>query len=646
VTARVLIAEDNDSLALMLKRFLAAQGFAVTTARNGLEALQAVTAGGVDLLVLDLKLPVLSGVDLLRRLRKTPQHASLPVVVMTGAYRGQQYADAARRLGIHHYLEKPFTQGAFLSAVRAALQDHGAPRNRRLFDLLVSIYNHRESGLLSITGGPAVSFINGEPLSFPSRNRGEFPEFLVAQGKIGPDDHQQYLDSGEERIFLTQSGLLTYDELQEESRLFLVKSIMDALALDLTATFTSGQQEIQPPLIPLSLPILLYEALKGHGHRFDCDTFLGSCARLFPARTLLFYRRINLTTLRKEDIDLLERVDGRQPLQDILAGAADARSGAAFFHYLQALGMIEFHGDPHTEAVPDFPLKNLFNRPLEEMKRGEETAVDFEDLVQEVSGNVELAVGEVGMASPLSRDEIGFEQMVQREYTFIKDRNYYEIFNLTPASFSFNALKDAYFEKTRAYSPEKFMEISGATMNLAQEVLSHYANAYTTLSSVVAKERYDEMLNAESTIGLDGKQDDRLQARIQFESGSAFLAMGEFENAEKALQEAYTLDPGDPLHCALLAWAIYRNPANRNSRAALDKSRMLLGKSLQNGRCAEAFSYRGWMLLDEGRDGLAEAEFQKALKINPKEPVSVKGLKLIEEKREADKKGVFRKFFG
>jgi len=183
-------------------------------------------------------------------------------------------------------------------------------------------------------------------------------------------------------------------------------------------------------------------------------------------------------------------------------------------------------------------------------------------------------------------------------------------------------------------------------MTLAQEVLSLYASAYSTLSSVVAKERYDEMLNADMTMGLDGKQDDQLQARIQFQSGNAFLQMGEYENAEKALQEAYTLEPDNPMHCALLAWAIYKNPANKNSRAALDKARTLLGKSLQSGKSAEAFAFRGWMLLEEGRDGLAEGEFLKALKLNPKEPVAGKGMKMIEEKREADKKGLFRKIFG
>jgi tetratricopeptide (TPR) repeat protein len=308
--------------------------------------------------------------------------------------------------------------------------------------------------------------------------------------------------------------------------------------------------------------------------------------------------------------------------------------------------MIEFHSAPSGEATPDFTQKRLFNRPLEELPLGEDDKVDFEDVVEEVAATVEIAVGDTGMAAPLSNVEIGFEQAVQRDYAFINDKNYYELFGLTSSTFSFDALKEAYFAKTRQYSPEKFMELPGGTMAMAQDVLANYANAYNTLSSVVAKERYDEMLNADKVVGLGGEQDDRLQAKIQFQSGQVFLDMGEYDNAEKALQDAFTLEPDNPLHCAYLGWAIYRNPANRNSRASQERARTLLGKSIQYGKHAEAFAFRGVMLLDEGRDGLAEGEFQKALRINPREAVARKGLQQLTEKREAEKKGLFRKIFG
>jgi hypothetical protein len=52
------------------------------------------------------------------------------------------------------------------------------------------------------------------------------------------------------------------------------------------------------------------------------------------------------------------------------------------------------------------------------------------------------------------------------------------------------------------------------------------------------------------------------------------------------------------------------------------------------------------MLLDEGRDGLAEGEFQKALKLNPRDSLALKGIQQIADHRQSEKKGLFSKFFG
>jgi CheY-like chemotaxis protein len=646
MTTRILLAEDNDPLAQMLQTFLAAQGFAVLPAKTGTAALQLLASADVDLLILDLKLPELSGVEVLQKLRKSPRWATLPVIIMTGVYKGEKYAQGARKLGVSRYLEKPFSRQAFLHAVRSTLaeirEQTAAPK---LLDLIIDLHHKRKSGLLTLPQGIQVCFIHGEPYSFVSRGKEEFPAFLVSRGKISADDLKLFVGNDEERLFFTQAGLLTYEDLVDESRLFLAETLMDSLAEEAAAAFSEGDSAAEFPLVPLSVPRLVYQAGRRNSGLFSGDSFLARFGSCYPSRTRHFFRHANLLTMRKEEIELLELVDSRRSLDEIVAAAGGRNEAAGFFASLRAMGMIAFNATPLPEERPDFPQQNLFNRPIEELQTPEEHAVGFDDVVEEVSSSVELVVGTEGMAAPLSSAEINFEQAVQREYAAIKDKNYYEIFGITRNSFSFNALKEAYFAKTRQYSPEKFMELSGSTMTIAQEILAHYANAYNTLSSVVAKERYDEMLNADISLGIDGKQDDKLQARIQFQSGHVFLEMGEFDNAEKALQEAYTLEPDNARHCALLAWAIYRNPANKSSRASQEKAKMLLAKSLQIEKCAEAFALRGWMLLDEGREGLAEGEFQKALRINPRDTNARNGLQQIATKREVEKKGLFRRMF-
>ena len=647
MTTRVLLAEDNAALAQMLQTFLAAQGMETIIAGTGTEAMRVLASSPVDLLLLDLKLPELSGVEVLQRLRKSPELASLPVIIMTGVYRGEKYALGAQKLGVRHYLEKPFSRQAFLNAVHSSLtdvQEIGEARN--LFSKILGIHETGKSGTLSLPQGVRVIFLHGEPISFISRGERGFASFLTSTGKITGDDLNLFLSSGEGRLFFTHTGLLTYDDLVEESRLFLTAAIISALR---ETTGFSFREEPSPntefPLAPLSMPRLLCQAARENSIPFEGEQFIRVNGGKYPFRTSLFFRLTNLLTLRREEIDFLQQLAARRPLKELVAAAETPGEAAAFFYFLFAMGMLGFRDVPSADEEPDFVQRNLFNRPMEEVKTADEPAVGFDDLVEEVSETLELVVGTDGMAAPLSSEDINFEQTVQREYAGIQNKNYYEIFGLSQNTFSFNALKEAYFAKTRQYSPEKFMELSGTTMNIAQDILSHYANAYNTLSSVVAKERYDEMLNADTTLGLDGKQDDRLQARIQFQSGSVFMEMGEFENAEKALQDAYTLEPDNASHCALLALAIYRNPANRSSKASLEKAKMLLAKSLQIEKNAEAYALRGWMLMDEGREGLAEGEFQKALKINPKESNARKGLNMIAEKRETDKKGLFRKIF-
>lgn len=641
MTARILLAEDNENLSQLLQKFLSSKGYAPIPARTGLETLQLFAGDGADLLILDLRLPVMNGIDVLKKIRATTNGAKLPVIIMSGVYKGEKYVQGVRTLGVMHYLEKPFRPDDLLKAVHSALQ--GGKGTDSFMDLLADIHNNNKSGLLTAGNGSPIAFLNGHPFTFISKGRSDFPAFLLTKGKISRENARHFVSANEDRLFFTQAGLLTYDELKEESRLFLMKRLTEVMAAPGVCAFAERQPDVESPLTPFSLIRFLYEAIKDQALHLNLEGFIELNAERFPARTTLFFRRANLLNLREEDIGLLTRIDGRTPIKEIIA-SGDQHDAAGFLYFLHALGMIDIAVATREEQSADFPLENLFNRPLEEESSAEEElSVGFDDLVSEISGSMELVPS--GMDAPLSSDEIDFEQAILRDHAAVKNKDYYAIFGLSQSSFSFNALKEAYFAKTRQYSPEKFMELPGNSQAAAQEILSIYANAYNTLSNVVAKERYDELLNA-NMVGLGGKKDDKLQAQVQFQSGKVFLEMEEFDNAEKALQDAYTLEQDNPLHCAYLAWAIYCNPRNSQSRAAQEKARALLSKSVQFGKNPEAFAFRGWMLLDEGRDGLAEGEFQKALHLNPNDGHARKGLRRITEKREAEKKGIFRKIFG
>ena len=93
---RVIVVDDDEDNADVFSTFLRACGATVVTARSGAEALVCLDREPIDLLLTDVAMPHLSGIDLLRRVRAHPRHATMPAIVMSG-YPERDFAlDAGR----------------------------------------------------------------------------------------------------------------------------------------------------------------------------------------------------------------------------------------------------------------------------------------------------------------------------------------------------------------------------------------------------------------------------------------------------------------------------------------------------------------------------------------------------------------------
>jgi DNA-binding response OmpR family regulator len=120
--ARILLIEDNKSLIDMLAAHLRERGFTVDTARTGAAALQAATAAHYDAVILDLGLPDMDGMDILRVLRA---HALLPTLILT-ARDGVSHRIGGLNEGADDYILKPFDLGELEARLRAVLRRPGA----------------------------------------------------------------------------------------------------------------------------------------------------------------------------------------------------------------------------------------------------------------------------------------------------------------------------------------------------------------------------------------------------------------------------------------------------------------------------------------------------------------------------------------
>jgi phosphate regulon transcriptional regulator PhoB len=122
---RILIVEDEADIRDLLAFHLERAGYHVTRSRTGADALRQVRARPPDLILLDLMLPELDGLEVCRRLRQDPRTASVPIVMLTA--RGEEVDRiVGLELGADDYVVKPFSPKEVVARVRAVLRRAGA----------------------------------------------------------------------------------------------------------------------------------------------------------------------------------------------------------------------------------------------------------------------------------------------------------------------------------------------------------------------------------------------------------------------------------------------------------------------------------------------------------------------------------------
>jgi len=116
---RVLIVEDDPSIMLGLRINLEAEGYAVQSAEDGERALSLVHAEAPDLVILDVMLPKMNGLQVLQTLRR--EGHAMPIIVLS-ARTGEMDKVTGLELGAEDYVAKPFSLAELLARVRAALR--------------------------------------------------------------------------------------------------------------------------------------------------------------------------------------------------------------------------------------------------------------------------------------------------------------------------------------------------------------------------------------------------------------------------------------------------------------------------------------------------------------------------------------------
>src|SRR5947209_16210385 len=118
---KILLVDDDPLILMLYQRALKNAGYALATAANGKQALAIIIAAPPDLVLLDVMMPIMDGVTMLRELKKT-QIARPPVVVIAGNQREYQATrEEARLSGATAFLSKPFSPQQLLALIQQHL---------------------------------------------------------------------------------------------------------------------------------------------------------------------------------------------------------------------------------------------------------------------------------------------------------------------------------------------------------------------------------------------------------------------------------------------------------------------------------------------------------------------------------------------
>lgn len=169
----ILVVEDEETLAESLRYTLTREGYEVAVAADGRSALERLAPVPPDLVVLDLMLPGLGGLDVLRHIRSS---LAIPVVVVT-AKDAEADVVAGLELGADHYVTKPFSMRELVSRISAILRRAPASARRNRSRVL--------------NGGPVVLDIdryevavNGEPVEMRPKEFELLEALLARKGRL------------------------------------------------------------------------------------------------------------------------------------------------------------------------------------------------------------------------------------------------------------------------------------------------------------------------------------------------------------------------------------------------------------------------------------------------------------------------------
>jgi len=221
VIRKILVVDDEPDIVELLKYHLEREGFRVLAAFDGREALELTVKEHPDLLILDLMLPGLEGLEVCRRLRRDPTTVSLPILMLTA--KGEEVDKiVGLELGADDYVTKPFSPREVVARVKALLRRTTEPEGKEVLRF----------GALEMDVGRYTVTVGGEAVALTSKEFELLRALIAANGRVVSRDFLLEKVWGYERAFEVESRTVDVhirrlrQKLKSEAkRILTVKSV-------------------------------------------------------------------------------------------------------------------------------------------------------------------------------------------------------------------------------------------------------------------------------------------------------------------------------------------------------------------------------------------------------------------------------------
>jgi DNA-binding response OmpR family regulator len=172
---RIMLVEDEQDIATLVARRLRREGYEVTTADDGAEGLKCIQRDRPDLLLLDLMLPGIDGLEITRQLKGSPATAGIPIIMLTARSEEEDIV-VGLGLGADDYITKPFSASVLVARIDAVMRRANSATDDEATDL--------RAGPVVIDSARYVATVDDEPIELTLTEFRLLEAIIKARGRV------------------------------------------------------------------------------------------------------------------------------------------------------------------------------------------------------------------------------------------------------------------------------------------------------------------------------------------------------------------------------------------------------------------------------------------------------------------------------